>query len=344
MDENEKIKVLVTVRYDEQTLKRFQAVDPRLEILARPARTYTDIAGHVWADAEVLYTGGVFPPVDTMPKLKWLQSHFSGVDTVLKQPLLQDKPDLLITSMRGIHATNMGEYVLGMMLALARKVPTLLRRKQEALWGDDERFQALMPVELRGSTVGIVGYGAIGREVARLAKAFGMTVLASKRDLKQLSLSDTYLVEGTGDVEGVLFDRLYPPQALRTMVRDCDFVVITTPYTESTHNLYNADIIAGMKDGAFLINVGRGGVMDEAALLKALKSGRMGGAVLDVFAEEPLPANSPLWQAPNLIITPHISGNTATYLHKAAHVFESNLERYVNHEPLMNVIDRESGY
>lgn len=337
------IKVIVTVQFEEEILQRFRDVSPRLEILHRPARTYTDIGGHVWEEGEVLYTAQVFPPEDGMPKLKWIQSHFAGVDQVLKQPLIHNRPDLLITSTRGIHATNMGEYAFTMILALARHLPAIMADQRQQEWSD-ERYQKFLPLELRGATVGIVGYGAIGREVARLAKAFGMRVLASKRNAKKVDETEHYLVEGTGDMHGELFDRLYPPQALATMVKECDFVVLILPITEDTQNLYSEKVIQAMKPGAFLINMGRGGVVDEKALLAALKSGHLGGAAMDVFAQEPLPDDDALWSAPNLIITPHIAGNTATYNKKAAQVFEENLRRYLENKSLINVVSLEAGY
>lgn len=337
------IKVLITINFGDEILQKLREISPRLEFVARPARNYSDITTQHWQEAEILYTGSVFPPADAMPKLKWIQSHYAGVDELLKQPIVQQNRDVLITSTRGIHATKIAEYVIGMFIALGHRFPQMQDASRKKEWSYD-RHQRFLPFELRGATAGIVGYGSIGREVARLAKCFGMTVLAAKRNVKQVEETDHYTAEGTGDKYGGSFDRLYPPQALATMVRDCDFVVITTPLTDKTRNLYNEKVIEAMKPGSYLVNVGRGGVLDEIALVAALKSGHLAGAALDVFETEPLPEDHPLWTAPNIIITPHIGGNMPAYNQRAAEIFEENLKRYLERKPLLNLVDREEGY
>ncbi len=193
-----------------------------------------------------------------------------------------------------------------------------------------------MPLELRGSTVGIVGYGSLGREIARVAHTFNMEVLAVKRDVRQPADPDGYLIPGTGDSEGIYFHRLYPPEALVTMVRECDFVVLTVPLTESTRNMVDAEVLTAMKPTAFLINVSRGSVVDEVALLSALQSGEIARAAMDVFDAEPLPADNPLWKQPNVIISPHISGFARDYREKAARLFIENLKRYLARKDLLN--------
>lgn len=337
------IKVLITLDFGDAIIQKLREISPRLEIISRPARTYSDISATVWQEAEILYTLGVYPPADTMPKLKWVQSHSAGVDKILTQPFLQSHPEIIVTSTRGIHATKMAEYIIGMCIALGHKFPQMRADFLKKEWSPD-RHEKFTPFELRGATIGIVGYGAIGREVARLAKCFGMGVLASKRNVKEVEETDHYAPEGTGDKYGNSFDRLYPPQALATMVRDCDFVVITTPLTEKTRNLYDEKIIQAMRPGSYLVNVGRGGVLDEKALVHALKSGHLAGAALDVFETEPLPEDHPLWNAPNIVITPHIAGGMLTYHAKAAEIFEENLQRYLEKKPLLNVVDRTEGY
>jgi phosphoglycerate dehydrogenase-like enzyme len=278
-----------------------------------------------------------------MPRLKWLQSHYAGVDSLLRESLIVNQPEVVISSMRGIHATNIGEYVLGMILSFGHRIPEMMKAQKHKQWSPD-RFEAYLPLELRHATVGIVGYGAIGREVARLVKAFGGKVLAAKRDAKTPEDRSHFRIDGTGDPDGDMFDRLYPPQALPTMVKDCDFVVLTAPITAGTQQLYDRRVIQAMKPGSYLINVGRGGIVEEEALIEALESGHLRGAIMDVFAQEPLPPDNPLWTTPNLIITPHIAGNTDDYHQKAALVFEENLRRYAEREPLLNLVDREAGY
>jgi len=339
----EKLHVLITVPFDEELLQPLRDVSPRLELNPRLVRNYTDIVPEVWADVDVLYTSHIFPPADAMPKLKWLQCHSAGADFALSQAVIAQNPKILVSTTKGIHATNMAEYALSYILLFCRHIPAMAQAQNRKEWSED-RFEKFMPLELRKATVGIVGYGAIGRELARLVKAFGGTVLAAKRNAKQAEDHDHFTFEGTGDPHGEFFDRLYPTQALGTMVRDCDFVVITVPLTERTRGIFDERIFKKMKKGAYLINIGRGGVVDESALLEALQSGHLAGAAFDVFETEPLPPENPLWTAPNFYITPHLAGNTPDYHEKAAAVFEENLRRYLDGAPLLGQVDRKAGY
>ena len=218
----------------------------------------------------------------------------------------------------------------------------MMRDKAEKRWAED-RFVRYSPVELRGSTVGIVGYGSIGREIARLCRAFGASVLATKRDLKQLEDGD-FSLEGLGDREAELAERLYPPQALGSMAAECDFLVITVPLTPSSRGMVNETVLSKMKPTAFLIDISRGEVVDHAALIEALQGESLAGAALDVYPVEPLPEVSPLWEAPNVILSPHVAGASSHYLGRAADLFTENLRRYVVGEPLLNRFDPKRGY
>lgn len=342
MVDSDTVHVVTTLKFSRDIQNRLEEISPRIKLHVHPAKQGNDVPNRAWKNAEVLYTTNVLPPPGTETKLRWVQSHFAGVDSLFEHSFIKEHPDLILTTTSGIHSTNIGEYVIGMILALGHHFPEIIEDQRRQDWSE-ERFTRFVPVELRKSTVGILGYGSIGREVARLCKAFGATVLATKKDLKTLG-DEGYRIEGTGDPEGDLFDRLYPPEATAFMVKDCDFVVITLPLTSVTKNSFDEDVIQAMKPGSFLINVGRGGIVDEDALLDALESGKIAGAAMDVFATEPLPANHPLWKAPNFVLTPHISGNTGDYDEKAAAVFEDNLRRYLEGRPLKNVISREMGY
>ena len=191
--------------------------------------------------------------------------------------------------------------------------------------------------------VGIVGYGSIGRQVARLLQPFGATVLATKRDARHPE-DNEYTPEGMGDPSAALVQRLYPAEALRSMLKECDFVVITVPKTPATFGLISTQELAMFKPTAFLIDVSRGGIVDHEALIHALRERKVAGAALDVFPEEPLPPTSPLWKFANVIITPHISGNTLQYDQRAAELFAINLLRYLTGQPLYNRIEPERGY
>jgi phosphoglycerate dehydrogenase-like enzyme len=275
------------------------------------------------------------------PNLRWVQFHFAGIDSLLGTPIF-DRSDITFTNLSGAAAPQMAEYVLSMMLALGRKLPALMDFQDRAEWPKD-RFERFTPRELRGSTVGIVGYGSIGRELARLLQPFGVQVLAAKKDARQPK--DTgYVAEGLGDPEGQFFHRLYPIEALKSMLKECDFVVLAVPLTKDTQNLIGEEEIRHMKSSAYIVDVSRGGIINPRALLSALQENRIAGAALDVFHEEPLPSNSPFWKLNNIIITPHIAGQSASYNERAVHLLAENLERYLEGEPLLNRFDPHKGY
>lgn len=339
---SETINVLITHKLSDEQLDSFRAVSPAVKVRVYPARKAKDIPHRAWAQADVVYTTTWLPPATLETPIKWVHSHFAGVDHLLNDPFVKANPDLVITTSSGIHVSKIGEYVVGMILALGHHIPTMLEHQGRAEWSE-ERYRIFLPQELSKSTVGILGYGRLGREIARLCKCFGATILATKRDVMHPQ-DDGYTLPGTGDPDCELVDRLYPPEATAFMLKECDFVVITLPLTTSTRHMFNEDMIKAMKQQSYLINVGRGDIVDEAALLEALQTGRIAGAAFDVFAEEPLPSDHPLWKAPNTIISPHISGNMRDYREKAGAVFEQNLRRYVDGRPLLNVVNRELGY
>jgi phosphoglycerate dehydrogenase-like enzyme len=338
---NRKINVLVTVPFPEKLQDTMNAVSSRLSVSMHKARSANDIPSDVWEQTHVLYSGGILPSPEQAPNLKWVQFHFAGVDRVVNEPILQRK-DLLITTLSGTHVPQMGEYVLMMMLSLGHKLPGLLGLKKKSDWPND-RYDRFAPQELRGSTVGLVGYGSIGREVARLLQPFDVTVLATKWNAMQVQ-DPGYVPSGLGDPEGNYPRRIYPFQALKSMLAECDFVVVAVPLTEKTQGMIGAEEFAAMKETAYLVDVSRGGVIDHIALIRALKDKKIGGVALDVFPEEPLPQDSPLWKFSNVIITPHIAGNSPQYNQRAAALFIDNLNRYLSGEPLYNQFDVERGY
>jgi phosphoglycerate dehydrogenase-like enzyme len=292
-------------------------------------------------DTEILYTFRALPDPDQAPSLRWVQLHTAGAERVLSHPLYT-QTEILFTTTSGIHAINMAEYVMAQILAFAHRIPLMLNDQTKGTWAS-ERWLRYIPDELYEKTIGIVGYGSIGRQVARLARAFGMSVLAIKRDAKDPADSN-YVLPNVGDPEGNLPDRIYPPQAIRSFLSECDYVVLAVPLTEETHHLIDAEKLKAMKENSLLVNVARGAVVDEKALIKALNEGWIAGAVLDVFEEEPLPEDSPLWKTPNLTISPHVSGLTPHYHERAAGIFAENLRRYVAGQPLANLVERERGY
>jgi phosphoglycerate dehydrogenase-like enzyme len=338
---SEYVEALITVPFPEPLLAQLNNISPRLRINAVKARKVEEIPPEVWQRAEVLYTNVVLPLPDQVPNLRWLQFHWTGIDHAINHPLLQ-KPGLVITNLSGVGSPQMAEYVVMTALALGHHLPDLIAYQKRAEWPKD-RWERFSPRELRGSTVGIVGYGSIGRQVARLMHEYGVTLLATKRDV--LHPADAgYIPEGMGDPEGDFIHRLYPPQALVSMLKECDFIIITVPLTPETHNFIGARELAVVKPSAFLIDVSRGGVVDHAALYAALRDQKLAGAALDVFPEEPLASDNPLWKLPNVILTPHISGNTPLYDERAAAFFAENLHRYLAGLSLYNRIDVSRGY
>jgi phosphoglycerate dehydrogenase-like enzyme len=236
----------------------------------------------------------------------------------------------------------MAEHAVMMMLALGHHMPDVLAYQKRAEWPSG-RWELFSPLELRGRTVGIIGYGSIGRQIARILQVFGATVLATKRDV--LHPEDTgYAIDGSGDPGGDLVNRLYPPQALCSMLKECDYVVVTLPLTTATRNLLGATELAAFKPSAYLVDISRGSVVDHNALIPLLREHKIAGAALDVFPVEPLPADSPLWKLPNVILTPHVAGFSPHYDERAAELFIQNLHRYLEELPLYNLLDLSLGY
>ena len=335
------MKILITVPFSEEHIADLSEVSTNLEIDNRVVNHPEEIPDEVWEQVEILYTRRVLPKSEQAPNLRWIQFHYAGVDHSIDAPILQN-PDIVATSLSGAAAPQVAEHALTLMLALGHHMPEILNLQQQASWSH-ERWAEYPPQELNFSTVGIVGYGSIGRRLAQLLQPLGATVLATKRDAMHPEDSG-YSFKDIGDQTGDLVSRLYPPQAFRAMFRECDYVVITVPLTAETGNMIGTREFDVMKSSAFLIDVSRGSVINQDALITALKEGMIAGAALDVFSEEPLPENHPLWNLPNIIITPHIAGYSARYNERAVTLFSENLDRYITKQSLHNVIDIQRGY
>lgn len=333
------IQVLITASFPSHLLDKIQAVSPQIKIeqISLPDNKWPE---EKTTPAEVFYAISDIPRPEQAPNLRWVQTHWAGIDQLRNHPIWDS--DIQITTTSGIHAPNIGQYVMAQILAWVHHVPGWFQAQQKGEWPKN-RWQKFVPVELRGQTLGILGYGSIGREVARLAKSFGLKVLATKQNARRLD-HQGYTIPGTGDPTGEMADRIYPAEATRSMVAECDFVVVTLPLTSKTHHLFNENLLKEMKPNCYLVNVGRGGIIKEADLVKALKRGWIAGAGLDVFEEEPLPAESPLWKLENVILSPHVSGFTPYYDDRATDVFTENLRRYLSGDALFNLVDREKEY
>jgi phosphoglycerate dehydrogenase-like enzyme len=335
------IEVLVLVPFSEELITQLQAVSPRLHINILKVNKPDEIPLEIWQKVEILYTENILPDPDHVPNLKWIQFHWAGLDRLLHEPVVQ-KPGLLITSLSGGASPQVAEFVMSMILALGHHLPEAFDLQQKGDWPKD-RMKRFIPLELCTSTVGIVGYGSIGREIGRLLHAFGATILATKRDL--LNLQDSgYSIENLGDSQGDFVRRFYPPQAIKSMLKECDFVVISVPLTNETRGMFGEEEFEAMKPTAFLINASRGSVINQTALVNTITEKKIGGAALDVFEQEPLPPDHPLWKLPNVIITPHIAGISNQYDQRAVALFNENLQRYLNSQPLLNQVSLERGY
>jgi phosphoglycerate dehydrogenase-like enzyme len=331
-----KIKVLITTRQPvtPQMREMLQSISPHLDINARQTTSIDELAD-LLPDIEVLYTDHALPPEGATPRLCWVQGHYAGIDQWGRRPL---DTHVIWTTTSGIHV-HVAELVLTLMLAFARKLRAILDYQSRADWSE-ERFTTLMPYELWNSTVGIIGYGSIGRQVGSLCKAFGMRVVATGREEK-IAMKPPWTLPG---VTYTMPDRIYDPSDITPLLAESDYVVLAVPATPQTYRIIDKKAIAAMKPTAVLINVARGSVVDERALVEALKTGRIRGAGLDVFAEEPLPATSPLWGLPQVIVCPRVGGFSPHYMSRSMNFFAENLKRYVSGEPLLNVVDKDKGY
>ncbi len=334
------ISVLITLPFPDELVKRLEAISPTLRFHIFPARTAEELPQDLLPDIEILYTLRALPDPQSVPNLAWIQLHFAGVDHVVDHPLLRE--DIKVTTLSGAAATQMAEFTVMSMLALGHHLSTMLNDPPEKRWADD-RFKRYRSTELHGSTVGIIGYGSIGREIARISHAMGARLLVTKHDLKNLEDRD-YMRSGLGDPNAILPERIYPFQALLSLVSECDFIVIAVPLTSKTRGLISEKVFKAMKPTAYLIDVSRGGVVDHGALVSALSDGKLAGASLDVYPVEPLPEGSPLWEMPNVILSPHIAGASARYYARAVELFAENLERYLAGRPLLNLYDPGRGY
>ncbi|MGH7446172.1 MAG: D-2-hydroxyacid dehydrogenase [Longimicrobiales bacterium] len=270
-----------------------------------------------------LLLAGMQPP----RRLRWIHTGAAGVASLLHPELLAS--DIVLTNSAGVHARPIGESVIGMMLHFARGFDHAMRAQQRAEWRPDPYEHSDSGIrELGGTTLGIVGYGGIGREIARLARALDMQVAALRRN--RARDDEDEMITGS--------------DALGRLLEMSDIVVLSVPATPQTRGMIGDRELARMRSGAVLINVARGSVLDETALLDALRSGHLRGAGLDVFASEPLPPDSPLWQLPNVLITPHVSATTPRFWEREGELILDNVERYLAGRELRNVVDTAAGY
>lgn len=319
------LEILCTVPLSPEQAARIQAAVPGVRLHLLPGRVRPEQLDEAFARAEVAFLFGrelTAARLAAARRLRWIQCAYAGVDAMLGAvPELRWHP-VVLTNARGMHAATIADHVFMFMLAWARRLPAYLDQQRRQEW------RRLPMRELAGETVAVVGLGAIGREVARRARVFGMRVLACRRH--------------PAPEEGI--EAVVGPADLRRILAPAHWVVVSAALTPETRHLIGREELAAMRSDAFLINVARGAVVDEQALLEALRQRRIAGAGLDVFAEEPLPPDHPLWTLDNVLITPHNAGAMRDYTGAALELFLDNLGRFVRGEPLRNVVDKERGY
>ncbi|HWY22089.1 MAG TPA: D-2-hydroxyacid dehydrogenase [Candidatus Acidoferrum sp.] len=307
--------------------KRLREEFPALEIVHRDR--YEDVEEHL-RDAEILFAFSLrAEQFNFAQKLRWIHAPTAAVHQLLFPELV--KSDVVLTNAREVHGPVVAEHVIALIFALAKKIPQAVRLQQKRVWGQDVIWNdGPRPREVAGETLGLIGLGSIGRTVARIAAAMGMRVVAIREHPEKEK------PEGVAEV--------YAPPQLDQLLSQANYVVMAAPLTEATRRLMNAERLAAMRPDAYLINVGRGLQVDEAALGDALRSHRIAGAALDVFEQEPLPPESPLWALENLLITPHTAGLTEKLWHRHYTLFSENLRRYLAREPLLFTVDKQKGY
>ncbi len=333
--------ILIIAPFEDEQINALRKRFPMHTFSHHPKINEETIPENLWEKTDILYTNRILPIPELVPNLRWVQFHFAGLDAFTKHALFERKK-LQFTSLSGANAAQTAEHALALLLAMGHNVPAMLADQSRVKWSL-RRAERYIPRELTGSTVGIVGYGSVGVHLARLLRGFNVKVLASKRELLEAQ-DEGYRGADLAGQDADYVTRLYPGRAMKSMFKDCDFVVVCVPLTKETRGMIGAAQLAALPKHAILVDVSRGGVLDHAALIDALKKEAFAGAALDVFPEEPLPADSPLWEMPNVLISPHVAGMSAHYDQRALELFIENLDRFVAGEELLNRYDPQRGY
>jgi phosphoglycerate dehydrogenase-like enzyme len=319
------MKILVHYPFEPDQIAGFQQVAQACgghEVIA-----VTEEADAVQAASDVEVILGHFRPAvcAAAPKLRWIQSFSTGMEKFLF-PEIIERDEVRISNVAGLYASQGAEHAWALLLGLARSIPDFLDNKKEHVWG-----RGAPVIEVTGMTLGLIGLGGFGMEMAKRAQGYDMEILA---------------IDAMRTEKPELVSELKPAtrENLHSLLRRSDVVMTACPLTEETYHLIGAEELSIMKPTAYLINVTRGGIIDEPALVEALQNGQIAGAGLDVTEKEPLPADSPLWDAPKLIITPHRAGASQHRPRKIYEFFSANLERYLKGDTPRNIIDKRKGY
>jgi len=313
------LNILITSKLDDRHLKAIKTVAPDSTIILCDLQ---QAAEHI-ADTDILLTWGTMdlrPLYPTALKLKWIHALSAGVENLIFPEI--KSANTLLTNSKGIHGIPVSEHVLAMMLAFTRGLNVFIRQQTKRKW------KRVAVEEIYDKTIGIIGLGSIGREIAKKAKGMGMKVVASKQTM----------------TTEIFVDELYTPDQLHELLAISDFVVVALPLVEETTNLFTINEFAAMKSSAYFFNIARGAVVKHDDLVTALQQGLIKGAGLDVFEHEPLPEASPLWDMENVIITPHLAALSPNYMDRAIKLFADNLSRFIQNKDMLNIIDKDKGY
>ena len=317
------------VHVERALLDCVRSVSPAIDLTYHPYTPYERPGGTEpdLANSEVLLGYHARFDLAEAPRLTWLHLASDGVDHLRGAPIMSS--DVAITNTR-VFGVPIAEYVFGSVLAFYRDFPRMRQRFQVERAYPSNQWAEYCGDELSGKTLAILGYGEIGRALAKRALAFDMQVIAMRRSVAEPTCEEDVMV--------------YPPRSLLTVLGVADVVAVCLPLTDETEGLLDERALRAMKPSAYLVAVGRGGVIQEEALLRALREDWIAGAGLDVFAQRPLPPDSPFFDLPNVIMTPHMSGITRSFPPRLASLFSENLRRYLADEPLLNLVDKIKGY
>lgn len=313
------LNILVIQRLTETQVNAICEIDENVNVI----QCKPNEASNYIEDADILIAWGSFDLNELLPKakrLKWIHTLSSGIEGMLTPDLVDST--IILTNSRGIHGIPVAEHVLAMILNFTRGITSIHDNQKNKLW------QSLHVEEIYDKSIAIIGLGSIGREIAKRAKSLGMKVLATKRTI----------------TTELFVDKLYTNDQLPQLLSLADFVVVTLPLTAETKELFDESKFSQMKKSAYFINVARGAIVNEAALISALKNGIIKGAALDVFTEEPLVTASPLWETPNLLISPHLAAKSPHYIDRSLKVFMENLNKFLSKSQMLNIIDKQKGY
>lgn len=319
--------ILSTIPLNEEQRQRIMSVAPGYEVIPAPRRD-RDKLREVVSKTEIWFGGGIRPDLFAVARrLKWIQAVSAGVDSMLFPEMKQS--GVIITNVRGMQRHAVADHTILLMLALARRLRRFIHLQAAGQWHRYDDWMLRSDItELKGSTIGIIGLGRIGQEIAGRAKAFHMNVIGTNTSGRPVPNVDT----------------TYGPDGLEAVIRAAQWLVIAAPLTETTRNMIGERELSWLGPDGYLINIARGGLVDQSALIKALQTGQIAGAGLDVATIEPLPEDSPLWYLPNVIITPHMAASMRDYVGEALNIFCDNLKRYLNGQPLINEVNKDLGY